>query len=158
MHLFFKIDCGGNGEMEKSRESSDEFLKLIQEWIELEDRTIASADELIRKANNPFVKMRMEMIKHDSGKHKVMLQWIIDNLTKEAVHLTPDEIMPLSELLHKHLEVEAKSIVLANNALKKSQLPIVRYILSALLDDETKHHAQIIMLNDEIKKAILSVT
>ena len=144
--------------MEKLRVSSEEFLKLIQEWIVLEDRTIASADELIRKANNPFIKMRMEMIKHDSGKHKVMLQWIIDNLTKEAVHLTPDEVVPLSALLFKHLEVEAKSITLANNALKKSRLPMVRYILTALLDDETKHHAQIIMLNDEVKKATLSVT
>jgi len=144
--------------MIKSEESSEEFLSIIKEWIVLEDETIASADELIGKSNNPFVKMRMEMIKHDSGKHKEMLQWIIDNLTKEAVHLTPDEIIPLSALLHMHLEVEAKSIVLANNALKKSGLPIVRYILSALLDDETKHHAQIIMLNDEIKKAILSVT
>jgi hypothetical protein len=144
--------------MEKSQESSEEFLRLIKEWIALEDKTIASADELISKANNPFVQMRMEMIKHDSGKHKVMLQWIIDNLTKEAVHLTPDEVMPLSALLYKHLEVEAKSITLANNALKMSGLPMVRHILSALLDDETKHHAQIIMLNDEIKKAILSVT
>jgi hypothetical protein len=144
--------------MKKSAESSEEFLSIIKEWIVLEDKTIASADELIDKANNPFVKMRMEMVKHDSGKHKEMLQWIIDNLTKEAVHLTPDEIMPLSALLHEHLEVEAKSIVLAKNALKKSGLPIVRYILSALLDDETKHHEQIIMLNDEIKKAILSVT
>jgi hypothetical protein len=144
--------------MDKSQDSSEEFLSLIKEWIALEDKTIVSADELMSKANNPFVQMRMEMIKHDSGKHKVMLQWIIDNLIKEAVHLTPDEIMPLSALLHKHLEIEAKSIVLANTALKKSGLPIVRYVLSALLDDETKHHTQIIMLNDEIKKAILSVT
>jgi len=144
--------------MEKSREISEEFLKLIQEWIELEDRTIASADELIRKANNPFVKMRMEMIKHDSGKHKVMLQWIIDNLTKESVHLTPDEVAPMSALLYKHLEVESKSMTLASNALKKSGLPMVRYILAALLDDETKHHAQIIMLNDEIIRGTLSVT
>ncbi len=144
--------------MKKSEESSEEFLSIIKEWIVLEDETIASANELIGKSNNPFVKMRMEMVKHDSGKHKEMLQWIIDNLTKEAAHLTPDEIMPLSALLNMHLEVESKSIVLANNALKKSRLPIVRYILSALLDDETKHHAQIIMLNDEIKKAIFSVT
>lgn len=119
--------------------------------------TIASADELISKANNPFVKMRMEMIKHDSGKHKEMLQWIINTLTKEAVHLTPEEMLPLSALLHKHLEVEAKSIELANNALKKIEIPIVRYILSALLDDEAKHHSQILMLNDEIKNATLSV-
>jgi hypothetical protein len=144
--------------MKEPMENSEEFLKIIKEWIALEDKTIASADELISKAHNPFVKMRMEMIKHDSGKHKEMLQWIINTLTKEAVHLTPEEMLPLSALLHKHLEVEARSIELANNALKKSGLPIVRYILSALLDDETKHHSQLIMLNDEIKKAILSVT
>jgi hypothetical protein len=100
--------------MKKSEGSSQELLSIIKEWMVLEDKTIASADELIGKAKNPFVRMRMEMIKHDSGKHKEMLQWIIDSLTKEAVHLTPDEIMPLSALLHMHLEVEAKSIVLAN--------------------------------------------
>ena len=144
--------------MKKPLENSEEFLKIINEWIALEDKTIASADELIGKANNPFVKMRMEMIKHDSGKHKEMLQWIINSLTREAVHLTPDEIMPLSALLHKHLEVEARSIELANNALKKSGLPVVRYILSALLEDETKHHSQLITLNDEIKRALVSVT
>ena len=143
--------------MKKPMENSEEFLKIIKQWIALEDMTIASADELISKANNPFVKMRMEMIKHDSGKHKEMLQWIINALTKEAVHLTPEEMLPLSALLHKHLEVEAKSIELANNALKKIEIPIVRYILSALLDDEAKHHSQILMLNDEIKNATLSV-
>jgi len=143
--------------MKKPMENSEEFLKIIKQWIALEDMTIASSDELISKANNPFVKMRMEMIKHDSGKHKEMLQWIINALTKEAVHLTPEEMLPLSALLHKHLEVEAKSIELANNALKKIEIPIVRYILSALLDDEAKHHSQILMLNDEIKNATLSV-
>ena len=143
--------------MKKPMENFEEFLKIIKQWIALEDMTIASADELISKANNPFVKMRMEMIKHDSGKHKEMLQWIINALTKEAVHLTPEEMLPLSALLHKHLEVEAKSIELANNALKKIEIPIVGYILSALIDDEAKHHSQILMLNDEIKNATLSV-
>ncbi len=144
--------------MKKAEESSEELANIVREWIALEDRTIASAEELIRKANNPFVQMRMEMVKHDSGKHKVMLQWILDNLTREAAHLTPDEVAPLSALLHKHLEVEARSIVLATSALKKSRFPIVSYILSALLEDETKHHAQIILLDDEVKKAVYSVT
>lgn len=144
--------------MKKAEESSEELANIVREWIVLEDRTIASAEELIRKANNPFVQMRMEMVKHDSGKHKVMLQWILDNLTREATHLTPDEVAPLSALLHKHLEVEARSIVLANSALKKSRFPIVSYVLSALLEDETKHHAQIILLDDQVKKAVFSVT
>lgn len=144
--------------MKKSAESSEEFLSIIKEWIALEGRTIANADDLINNAHNPFVKMRMEMIKHDSGKHKEMLQMIIDSLTKEAIHLTPDEVVPLSALLNNHLEIEAKSIAIANDALKKSGLPMVRYILSALLDDETKHHNQLNMLNDQLKKAAVSIS
>ena len=143
--------------MKKAEENSEELASIIREWIELEDRTIASAEEVIRNANNPFVQMRMEMVKHDSGKHKVMLQWILDNLTREATHLTPDDVAPLSALLHKHLEVEARSIVLANSALKKSRLRVINYILSALLEDETMHHAQIIQLDDEVKKAVYNV-
>jgi hypothetical protein len=143
--------------MKKAEETSGELSDIVREWIALEDTTIASAEGLIGKTNNPFVRMRMEMVRHDSGKHKVMLQWILDNLTREATHLTPDEVAPLSALLHKHLEVEARSIVLANSALKKSRLRIVNYILSALLEDETKHHAQILLLDEEVKKAVYNV-
>jgi len=139
-------------------ENSEEFLKLIREWQALEEETIASADHLIKRGGNPLVKTTMEMIKHDSGKHKIMLQMIIDNLTKEAVHLSPDELAPISALLSKHMQVEAKSITLANNALKKSERAITRHILSALLVDEEKHHSQLHTLNEELKKATIFVT
>lgn len=144
--------------MKKPAESSEEFLRIIKEWQALEEKTIASADDLIRKGNNPLVTMTMEMIKHDSGKHKVMLQMIIDNLTKEAVHLSPDELAPISALISKHMEVEAKSIGLANDALKMAELVPTRHILSALLDDETKHHGQLHTLNEELKKSTIFVS
>lgn len=144
--------------MKKPTEISEEFLNLIKKWQALEDKTIESAGELIRKANNPLVEMTMEMVRHDSGKHKVMLRMILDNIAKKAVHLSPDELAPLSALLHKHMEVEAQSIALANDALKKSELATTRYILSALLDDETKHHSQLHTLIEELKKATIFVT
>ncbi len=144
--------------MKKPAETSEEFLKVIKEWQVLEDRTIASAEELMSKANNLLVEMTMEMIKHDSGKHKAMLQMIIDNLTKEAAHLSPDELAPLSAMLTRHMEVEAQSIALANDALKRSELAVTKHILSALLEDETKHHSQLHTLNEELKKATIFVT
>lgn len=144
--------------MKKAIETSEEFLNIIKEWQNLEDKTIQSADELIRKAKNPLIEMTMEMIKRDSGKHKIMLQMIVDNLTREAVHLSPDELALISALLIRHMEKEAKSIALANDALKKSELDITRYILSALLDDETKHHSQLHTLNKELKKSTIFVT
>ena len=144
--------------MKSPAETSEEFLSIIREWQALEEKTIASADELIRKGKNPLVSMTMEMIKHDSGKHKVMLQMILDNLKKEAVHLSPDELAPISALLNRHMEVEAKSIALANDALKKSELAMTRHILSALLDDETKHHSQLHTLNEELKKSTIFIS
>jgi bacterioferritin (cytochrome b1) len=56
------------------------------------------------------------------------------------------------------MQVEAKSITLANNALKKSERAITRHILSALLVDEEKHHSQLHTLNEELKKATIFVT
>jgi len=144
--------------MKKAMESSEEFLNTVKEWQTLEDKTIQSADELIRKAKNPLIEMTMEMIKRDSGKHKIMLQMIIDNLTREAVHLSPDELAAVSELLIKHMEIEAKSIALANDALQKSELAVTRLILSALHDDETKHHSQLHQLKEELKKATIFIT
>jgi hypothetical protein len=144
--------------MKKAAEMSEEFLRIIREWQALEEKTISSADELIREGKNPLVTMTMEMIRHDSGKHKVMLQAIIDNLTKEAVHLSTDELASVSALLNRHMEVEAKSIALANDALKHSELATTRYILSALLDDETKHHGQLHVLNEELKKSAIFIS
>lgn len=143
--------------MKRPVEESEEFLNLIREWQALEDKTIASAEELLNKTNNPLVKMTMEMIKHDSQKHKVMQQMLIDSIIKEAIHLSPDELAPLSDLLNRHLEAEAKSLSLADAALEKSELLIARYILSYLIADETKHHSLINKLN-ELKRATIFVT
>jgi rubrerythrin len=144
--------------MKKPAETSEEFLKIIREWQALEDKTIRSAEELIKKGKNPLITMTMEMIRHDSGKHKAMLQMVIDNLTKEAVHLNTDELSHISALLNNHMEVEAKSIALANDSLKKSELAITRSILSALLEDETKHHSQLHTLIEELKKSTIFIS
>jgi len=143
--------------MKKSAVSSNELLSLISEWQKLEDLTIKSADETISKTKNSLVKMTMEMIKNDSQKHKIMQQMLIDNLTKEAIHLTSDELAPLSAMLNKHMEEEARSLALADAALEKSQDFITRYILSYLIADETKHHALLNKLN-ELKRATVFVT
>lgn len=145
------------GKIKGTKESSNEFLKIIKEWQVLEGKTIASADALVRKTNNLFVKTMMEMIKRDSEKHKVMQQMMIDNITKEAVHLSPDELLSIADLLEKHVAIEAKSIELAETALEKSELFFTHYILSYLIADEIKHHDMIDRLN-EVKKAVVFVT
>lgn len=138
-------------------ENSKWFVNLMRKWQDLEDTAIASAEELIRGTDNPLVKMTMELIKHDSEKHKLVQQMIIDNLTKEAVHVSPDELVALSDMLNKHMEAEEEALYIAGAALEKSELFITRFLLSYLIADEKKHHGLIEQLND-LKRAAISTS
>ena len=127
--------------------------KILQEWYALEDQTIKYSEELMKKSKNSFVKVIMEMIKRDSEKHKAMQQYAINHLIKEATILTPEDLVPLSDVLDKHVKAEAKSMGLANVALTKSKDFFTNFIISALLSDEVKHHEMLTRL-DHIKGQI----
>lgn len=145
---------------EKTRkpvELSKDFLSVIKEWQKLEDNTIAYAEDLMKKTSNKLVKMTMEMIKHDSQKHKVMQQLLIDSVTKDPFVLSPDDLAALGSGLNKHMTAEAKSLELAEEALNHSELFVTRYILSYLIADEQKHHNLLSRL-DDLKRATVFVT
>ena len=141
----------------KPVELSSQFLKIMREWQKLENATIKFSLDMLRRTKNPLIRMTMEMIKNDSQKHKAMQQMLIDSLTKEALHINPDELAVLSDGINKHIAAEAKSLELADEALKNSELFITRYILSLLIADETKHHNMLGKLN-ELKRATVFVT
>jgi len=138
-------------------EASGQFLKIIKDWQKLEDATIDFSSKTLKKSKNPLIRMTMEMIKNDSQKHKAMQQLLIDSLTKEAFHINPDELAMLSDGLNKHIAAEARSLELADEALRNSELFITRYVLSYLIADETKHHNLLSKLN-ELKRATVFVT
>jgi len=141
----------------KAVELSKEFLNIIKEWQSLEDETIRFSEDLIKKTKNKLIKMTMEMIKHDSQKHKEMQQMLIDSITKEPFILSPEELNALGNGLNKHLAAEAKSLQLADEALENSELFVTRYVLSYLIADEQKHHSLLTKL-EELKRATVFVT
>ncbi len=125
---------------------TEEMVKIFKEWLSLEDETIKIANDLHSKSDNPFIKVNMEMIRRDSEKHKAMLQYAIDAMTKEAGHLAPQDLIPLGEVLDKHLKAEARSMGLANTALTKNKDMFVGFIVNYLLADEVKHHEMLTRL------------
>lgn len=142
----------------KPIEKSEEFLYLMREWQGLEDKTIGSAEAIIQKTKNPFIRTIMEMIRHDSEKHRNIQQMIIDNITKEAIYISPDELNDLSDMLNTHMEAEAESLCLADEAWAGSELFFTRFLLSCLIADEAKHHGLINQLNDLKRSAIATST
>jgi hypothetical protein len=133
-------------------EASPAFLRAIKEWRELEDETLQISGETIERSRNPIVRIIMEMIRHDSEKHKVLLRLLEEGLTKEELHLSPEELSPLADMIERHIEAETKSVEAARLALEESELFVTRYLLTMLLADEAKHHRLLEDLNEIIIK------
>jgi hypothetical protein len=140
------------GKMTQHGETND-LVEILREWLTLEDQTINLSNESMKKSDNAFVKVTTEMIRRDSEKHKAMLQFLLDHLTKAAASLTPQDLMPLSDIMDKHIQAEAKSMALANSALTKNKDVFAGYILSYLMGDEIKHHEMLTRL-DHMKGAV----
>jgi hypothetical protein len=138
------------------KNETEELIKIFSDWQGLENETISFSEQLYQKSNNSFVRVIMEMIKRDSEKHRAMLEFAINHLTKEATHLTAEELISIGELLEKHLAAEAQSMGLANAAITKTKDFFIHFITSYLLADEVKHHEMLTRL-DQIKGKIHSV-
>ena len=128
----------------------DSVVKNFKEWQALEDETIRFSEDLKKKSANSFVKLIMEIIKRDSEKHKIMQQFVIDSFTKEATQLAPQDLIPLADVLEKHIKAEARSMGLANACIAGTKNFLASFVASALISDEVKHHEMLTML-DQIK-------
>ena len=134
-----------------------DLIKAMQVWMDSENQTIKDAEYMKKEADNPFVKMAMEMLIHDAEKHRLIQQIVIDSLMKEAVHLTPDESAPLKEVLNRHIAEASESLMRVVSILDKRERRITRYLLSYLGADEAGHRELVGKLN-ELKLATIQMS
>lgn len=132
----------------RSAGHDSELLSILRGWQELEDKAVASASDMMPRTSNPHVKMILDLIVHDSEKHKLLLQMIMDSLTGEVISISPDEFQALSEKLHMHMAREEEAIRLAQAALDRCTLVSTHFLLSYLIADEKKHHNLISRLDE----------
>jgi hypothetical protein len=129
----------------KSRKQAQEDLVAnMKAWQKVENASIASTGRVIEKTENPIVRLVMEIIGRDSQMHYRVQQWIVDSLTGKTVVLSPEEVGNVWKMIEDHIELEQRTIKLAEEALetiKTSKGMLVQaYLLEYLMDDEKKHN------------------
>jgi bacterioferritin (cytochrome b1) len=87
------------------------------------------------------------MIKSDSKKHKSILKFIIESMTRKAMVLSPEELATVATLLNKHLTIEQKSITTAQTAIELSRDAVVKQLLKLILEEEKRHEKLIEQIN-----------
>lgn len=123
------------------------FESGIKEWQGLEDSTIESCENIIHATGNELVKTIAAIVMADSARHKQILG-VISDVLEGTVTLTPDELGGLSELLHNHVELERRSIDLAQKQYDISRNFVIRHLLTYLMEDEKKHALMFRQLSD----------
>ena len=138
-----------------TKELQQEVVSSMKSWKQLENATITVTAQVMEKTKNPIIRLIMEVIQRDSQMHYRVQEWIADSLEDKTVSLTPDEIGEVWEIIERHIELEKKSVEIAEQilaSLKDKAMVIQAYLLNYLLEDEQKHNNLLSSLNSIKKK------
>ena len=140
-----------------TKEGQQAIVSSMRKWQRIEDASVSSTSQIMEKSDNPLVRVVMEIIQRDSQMHYRVQEFIADSIERKAVSLTPDELVQVWDMIEKHIDIEKKSVELAEQAVaavKGQQGMIVQeYLINYLLTDEKKHDNLLSRL-DDIKKGI----
>jgi len=131
--------------MAKSKkEVQQDLVANMKSWQKIENASIASTGRVIEKTENPIVRLVMEIIQRDSQMHYRVQEWITDSLEGKAVSLSPDEVADTWGMIEDHINLEKKTVKLAEESVEaiggaKGML-VQSYLLEYLLEDEQKHN------------------
>ncbi len=141
----------------KTKELQQGLVSDMRKWQKIEDASVSSTGQIIEKTENPLLRLIMEIIQHDSQMHHHVQEFIADSIERKAVSLTSDELAKVWDLIERHIDLEKKTVEIAEQtiaSLKGQQGMIVQeYLLNYLLEDERKHNDLLGHL-DNIKKGI----
>ena len=126
-----------------TKEVQEKIVDNMKRWQKIENASVASTGKVIEKTENPVVRMIMEIIQRDSQMHYRIQEMIADSLESKTITLSPDELSSVWDLIEKHIQLEEKTVELANealSALKGKKMVVQEYLLDYLLIDEEKHN------------------
>jgi len=126
-----------------TKEIQENIVSNMEKWQQLENAIMAITARTMEKTTNPIIHLVMEIIQRDSQMHYRVQEWIADSLENKTVSLTPDEIGEVWTLIEQHIELEKKSVEMAQQALdsmKGKYMVVQSYLLNYLLEDEQKHN------------------
>ena len=119
----------------------DKLVEFLRKQIMIEDGIVDSLNKALIKIENPAVKGTLKGISLDSVKHAEMYTSAVDLLTEVSKALTQEHLDKQTELVKKHIQLEAELIKRIGDELPKVENDKVKLLLTAILSDEKRHHA-----------------
>jgi rubrerythrin len=135
--------------MEKKETNLLEFLK---NQVTVEKEIASSLENAIIDMKNPAVKGVLKGVSLDSIKHAELYTSAITLLSSTSTALAQADLDQHRALIQKHIEIEANLIKILKEKIPEIKNNKVVFLLKAILEDETRHHAMLKMTLETIIK------
>jgi hypothetical protein len=116
-----------------------EMVEALRKWQSIERSSIEQSARIIERAANPFVRMIMEVIRHDSVMHHRVQALLLDSLTQADVPLTHEELGEIWSAIEAHEASEREVIAIGERLRDTAWNPVHKALLEYLVTDEKKH-------------------
>jgi rubrerythrin len=120
--------------------SKDELVEFLKEQVKVENKIVDSLNKSLPEIDNPTVKGVLKGISLDSVKHAEMYASAVRLMTTVSKALTQENLDKQKDLVERHIQMEADLIKKISKVLPTVKDNKVRLLLSAILEDEKRHH------------------
>jgi len=121
--------------------SKEELVKFLKDQIKIENKIVESLNKSLPEIGNPTVKGVLKGVSLDSVKHAEMYSSAVMLLTTVSKALTQENLDKQTDLVEKHIQMEAELIQKIGKTLPTVKDKKVVLLLEAILSDEIRHHA-----------------
>lgn len=133
-----------------------ELLEMIIRAISIEDKAVELYKDTAKTVENAAVKLLIEELGMDSGKHAKMYR-TIERVLKEQPYSFKDfheekwtDKLVAKRDLKQHIEVEKHMIEILEEQIKIVKQPTIKAILEHILEDEKRHHKILMQVIGEL--------
>lgn len=121
-------------------DSENDLVEFIKKQIEIEHSIVDSLNEALKDINNQPVKGVLHGISLDSAKHTEMYEAALNLLASVPRALSQEQLDKQKSVVEKHIRMEAELIEKISAMLPKVADEKVKFLLTAILADERRHH------------------
>jgi rubrerythrin len=139
-------DIESTGVIIMSEGPHKELLEFITKAIKIEKQAVKLYKETSATIDNAAIKLIIDELGMDSGKHAKMYK-TIERVLKEQPYSFKDfheekwtDKLVAKRDLSKHIKIEERMIEILEEQIKIVEQPTVRAILEHILEDEKRHH------------------
>ena len=120
--------------------SKDELVEFLKEQVKVENKIVDSLNKSLPEIDNPTVKGVLKGVSLDSVKHAEMYASAVRLMTTVSKALTQENLDKQKDLIERHIQMEADLIKKISKVLPTVKDNKVKLLLSAILEDEKRHH------------------